>query len=264
MMRALWSAATGMYAQQLNLDTITNNVANVNTTAYKQSRAEFQDLFYQILQAPGSPVTTGGEMYLPVGIQLGSGVKPVAVVKMFSPGGFTITTNPLDLAISGDGFFQIMLPDGTTAYTRDGSFKLDGEGRIVTADGFLLNPEITIPDDATSITISSDGIVSVLRPGSPVPEELGQIELARFVNPSGLLSYGKNLYLESAASGNPVVGTPGLSGLGTITQNALEMSNVNVVEEMSRMIIAQRAYEVNSKALQTADDMLQIANNLRG
>lgn len=263
MMRGLWTAATGMYSQQLNIDTIANNLANVNTTAFKKSRVDFQDLFYQVLQLPGTPVTADGEIQVPVGMQLGLGVRPVAIGKIFSIEGFTETENPLDLAISGDGFFQITLPDGTTAYTRDGTFKLDGEGRIVTSDGYLLNPEISIPSDALRIIVNSEGVISVLRPGSPLPEELGQIELARFINPSGLISYGKNLYLESAASGEPVIGTPGSEGFGTIMQGFLEMSNVKVVEEMVKMIIAQRAYEINSRAIQTADDMLAIANNLR-
>ncbi len=262
MMRALWTAATGMYGQQVNLDVISNNLANVNTTGYKKSRVDFQDLFYQVLQAPGTPVTTGGEIQLPVGQQIGLGVKPAAIGKIFSTEAVQSTENPLDLAISGDGFFQITLPDGTTAYTRDGSFKLDSNGRIVTSDGYFLIPELTVPADALSISISGEGVVSVIRPGTPVPEELGQIELARFINPAGLLSYGKNLYLASAASGDPVVGVPGTENYGAILQGYLEMSNVKVVEEMVKMIIAQRAYETNSKAVRTADDMLTIANNL--
>lgn len=262
MMRALWTAATGMYGQQVNLDVISNNLANVNTTGYKKSRVDFQDLFYQVLQAPGTPVTTGGEIQLPVGQQIGLGVKPAAIGKIFSVEGVQSTENPLDLAISGDGFFQITLPDGTTAYSRDGSFKLDSNGRIVTADGYFLNPELTVPPDALSITVSGEGVVSVIQPGSTTPQVLGQIELARFINPSGLLSYGKNLYLASAASGDPVVGVPGTENYGSIMQGYLEMSNVKVVEEMVKMIIAQRAYETNSKAVRTADDMLAIANNL--
>lgn len=263
MMRGLWSAATGMYAQQLNIDTISNNLANVNTTAFKKSRIDFQDLYYQILQLPGVPVTVGAELEVPVGIQIGSGVKPAAVSKIFSVVGFTETENSLDLAISGDGFFQITLPDGNLAYSRDGSFKLDSEGRITTNDGYLLSPEITIPPDATQIAVSTTGVISVLRVGSPVPEELGQIELVKFINPSGLVSYGRNLFLESSASGEPQIGLAGSEGFGTILQGFLETSNVNVVEEMVRLIIAQRAYELNSRAVQTADDMLATANNLR-
>ncbi len=262
MMRALWTASSGMYGQQVNLDVISNNLANVNTTGFKKSRVDFQDLFYQVLQAPGTPVTSGGEIQLPVGQQIGLGVKPAAIGKIFSVEGFTETENPLDLAISGDGFFQITLADGTTAYTRDGSFKIDSDGNIVTADGYYLLPEMTVPQDSISINISAEGVVSVLRPGTTTPEELGQIELVKFVNPAGLLSYGKNLFLESAASGQPVAGIPSSEGYGAIMQGFLEMSNVKVVEEMVRMIIAQRAYEVNSKAVRTADDMLAIANNL--
>lgn len=263
MVRGLWSAASGMYAQQLNIDTISNNLANVNTTGFKKSRAEFQDLFYQVLQTPGTPVTAGGEIQIPTGIQVGLGSKPSSVAKIFSQDSLTQTENPLDLAITGDGFFQITLPDGSTAYTRDGSFKMDSQGRMVTSDGYLLSPEITIPDDALSISISSEGVVSVLQPGSTTPTELGQIELAKFINPAGLLSQGKNLYIESAASGTPITANPASQGFGSVVQGFLESSNVKVVDEMVRMIIAQRAYELNSKAVQTADDMLSVANNLR-
>jgi len=262
MMRSLWTAATGMYAQQVNIDVISNNLANVNTTGFKKSRVDFKDLFYQTLKLAGTPVA-GGELELPVGYQVGLGVRPAAIFKIFSTEGLQETKNPLDLAIEGDGFFQVLLPDGTTAYTRDGSFKIDSDGRIVTSNGYLLYPEITIPDDAESITISRDGTVSVLRAGETSSEELGRIELARFINPSGLRSIGDNLYTETDASGAPITGNPGESGLGMVLQGFLETSNVNVVEEMVKMIIAQRAYEVNSRAVQTSDDMLSIANNLR-
>lgn len=263
MIRSLWSAASGMFSQQLNIDTIANNLANVNTTGFKKSRAEFQDLLYQVLQMPGAPVTSGGELQIPVGQQVGLGSKPSAVAKIFTSEGFTQTENPLDLAIEGDGFFQITLPDGNTGYTRDGSFKVDSEGRLVTSDGYLLAQEITIPDDTLSISISSEGVVSVLQAGNTTPTDLGQIELAKFINPSGLLSQGQNLYLESDASGTPITGNPSSEGFGKVVQGFLEMSNVKVVEEMVRMIVAQRAYELSSKAVQTADEMLAIANALR-
>jgi flagellar basal-body rod protein FlgG len=251
-----------MYAQQLNLDVISNNLANVNTTAFKKSRAEFQDLIYQVLQTPGAPVTSGGDLQVPVGMQVGLGVKPAAIGKIFSSDAFQETENPLDLAIEGDGFFQVTLPDGRTAYTRDGSFKLTAEGRIVTANGYYLSPEITLPADTTEISISEAGVVSVLTAGSTATTQVGQLELAKFPNPSGLRSYGKNLYLESDASGAPVVDVPGTQGIGNVVQGVLEMSNVKVVEEMVKMIIAQRAYEANSKSVSSADDMLAIANSM--
>lgn len=263
MMRALWTSGTGMYAQQLNLDVISNNLANVNTTGFKKSRVDFEDLIYQTLQTPGAPVTSGGDLQLPVGMQIGLGVKPAAVGKIFTTEAFQETENPLDLALSGDGFFQITLPDGRTAYTRDGSFKLTSAGQIVTSNGYPLSPEITVPADTTQISISETGVVSVLTAASTTATEVGQIELAKFANPAGLISYGKNLYLQSDASGNPVVDIPGNQGLGATVQGVLEMSNVKVVEEMVKMIIAQRAYEANSKGVQTADDMLSLANNLR-
>ncbi len=262
MMRSLWTAATGMYGQQTNIDVISNNLANVNTTGFKKSRVDFKDLFYQITQLPGTPVA-GGEMELPTGSQIGLGTRPGAVFKIFSTEGYQETQNPLDLAIEGDGFFQIQLSDGTIAYSRDGSFKIDSEGRLVTSDGYLMEPEITIPEDAVSIAISKDGTISVLRAGEVNAEEVGTLELTRFINPSGLRAIGDNLYLESDASGNPVAGDPGEEGFGTVLQGFLESSNVNVVEEMVKMIVAQRAYEVNSKAVQTSDDMLSLANSLK-
>ncbi|MCM8824260.1 MAG: flagellar basal-body rod protein FlgG, partial [Candidatus Omnitrophica bacterium] len=254
--------ATGMYGQQVNIDVISNNLANVNTTGFKKSRVDFKDLFYQVLKFPGTPLK-GGELEIPTGSQIGLGVKPDAIFKIFSTEGYQETQNPLDLAIEGDGFFQIELIDGTTAYTRDGSFKIDSEGRIVTSQGYRLLPEITIPDDTVSIAISKDGGVSILRAGQTNAEELGTIELVRFINPAGLKSIGDNLYLETDASGIPILGNPGEEGLGMILQGFLESSNVNIVEEMVKMIIAQRAYEVNSRAVQTSDDMLSIANNLK-
>lgn len=261
MMRSLWTAASGMVGQQFNIDTIANNLANVNTTGFKKSRVDFQDLLYQTVRYAGTPLTAGAQ--IPTGIQLGHGVRSVATQKMFSQGTFRQTDNPLDLVIEGDGFFQVLLPDGTVAYTRDGAFKKDGQGRLVTSDGFTLEPEILIPDEAVSINIGSDGTVSILRSGADQPETIGQIELARFVNPAGLKSVGHNLLTATAASGDPILGTPGLEGLGALAQGYLEMSNVQVVEEMVNMIVAQRAYETNSRAIQASDDMLQTANNLR-
>ncbi len=260
-MRSLWIAATGMEAQQLLIDNISNNLANVNTVGFKRSRLNFEDLMYQSVRMPGaatSPTTT-----TPTGIQIGLGVRPVATEKIFLMGNLQQTGNPLDLAIEGDGFFQVTLPDGTIAYTRDGTFKLDSDGNIVTANGYPLEPTISIPAGTTSIHISSDGIVSVTQSGSSTPTEVGNIELARFVNPGGLKSIGKNLYLPTPASGDPETGVPGEDGMGSIVQGFLEMSNVNVVEEMVNMIVAQRAYEINSKSIQTSDEMLQMANNMR-
>lgn len=261
MMRSLWTAASGMTGQQFNIDTIANNLANVNTTGFKKSRVDFQDLLYHTMRYAGAPVTDGAQ--IPTGIQMGHGVRPVATQKVFTQGTFRQTDNPFDLVIENDGFFQVLLPDGDIAYTRDGAFKKDGSGRLVTSDGFFLEPEIIIPEDALAVTIGADGTVSVTVPGDSDPQYVGQIELARFVNPAGLQSWGRNLYLTTASSGQPVVGTAGLDGFGMITQGWLEMSNVQVVEEMVNMITSQRAYEVNSKAIQASDDMLQTANNLR-
>jgi flagellar basal-body rod protein FlgG len=261
MIRSMWSAASGMQAQSLNIDVIANNLANVNTTGFKRSRAEFQDLLYETMRPAGS--ASSEETEVPTGIQLGHGVRPVAVSKIFTGGELQLTKNELDLAIEGDGFFQIIQPSGTTAYTRAGAFKLDREGRIVNPDGFLLEPEITVPTDAISLAVGMDGTVSVLQAGESAPREIGTIQLVRFVNPAGLHSAGKNLYLETEASGNPISGRAGTDGLGTIAQGFLEMSNVSVVDEMVNMITAQRAYETNSKVVQTSDDMLQIANNLK-
>ncbi|HHU51966.1 MAG TPA: flagellar basal-body rod protein FlgG [Firmicutes bacterium] len=261
MIRALWTASSGMNAQQLNIDTVANNLANVNTTGFKKSRLEFQDLLYQTIRGAGA-VTAQGTM-IPTPLQVGHGVRPVASTRIFEQGDTTQTGNALDLLIEGDGFFQVEMPDGTTAYTRSGSFKIDSEGRIVTADGYILQPELVVPEDANSIIIATDGTVSVMLTGEDYPDEIGQIELVRFLNPEGLTSIGKNFYRMTPASGDPQYGTPGLDGLGEIAQGYLEMSNVKIVEEMVNMIVAQRAYEVNSKAIQASDEMLQTANNLR-
>ncbi|HXG31298.1 MAG TPA: flagellar basal-body rod protein FlgG [Thermodesulfobacteriota bacterium] len=261
MIKSLFIAATGMQAQSLNIDVVANNLANANTVGYKKSRADFQELMYQDLRTPGASSAEGTE--IPSGIQIGLGVKPVAVQKVFQQGDFVHTENPLDLVIEGDGFFQITKPDGTIAYTRSGAFKLDSEGRIVNSDGYPLEPEIVIPPDALSITIGSDGIVSVVEAGSTEPTEIGQIELARFVNPGGLKAIGKSLFEPTASSGDPITDVPGSEGLGTLSQGFIELSNVNIVEEMINMIISQRAYEMNSKAVQASDEMLQLTNNMK-
>lgn len=261
MITALFTAATGMQAQQLNTDIIANNLANVNTSGFKRSRADFQDLFYQTIREVGvqsSPDTT-----VPTGLQVGLGVRPAASQKLFLQGDLQQTGNTLDLAIEGDGFFQIEDPNGTIAYTRSGAFKRDSQGRVTTSDGYLLSPTITIPQDALSVSISADGTVSISTDPSQPPQQIGNIELARFLNPSGLTSVGRNLYFETSSSGAPLVGTPGEAGYGTLSQGFLELSNVSIVEEMVQMIIGQRAYELNSRAIRTADEMLALATNLR-
>jgi flagellar basal-body rod protein FlgG len=250
-----------MEAQKLNIDVISNNLANVNTAGFKKSRADFQDLMYQTLRAPGASSAEG--MQVPSGVQVGLGVKTAAVQKNFLQGDFAQTGNSLDIVIEGNGFFQIMQPDGTIAYSRSGAFKLDSEGRVVNSDGYPLEPGITVPADTLSISIGSDGKMMVQQPGNNTPTEIGQIELARFINPGGLSSQGKNLYLNTAASSDATTGNPGTEGFGTISQGFIELSNVNVVEEMVNMIVSQRAYEMNSKAVQASDEMLQVANNLR-
>ena len=261
MIRSLYTAATGMEAQQLNMDVTANNLANVNTTGFKKSRPDFQDILYQTIRVAGS--TQGEGVQLPTGVQVGLGTRLAAVQKIFTQGDFHMTGNELDLVIEGNGFFQVMLPSGDLAYTRDGSLKRDGEGRIVTSDGYAVQPELTIPDGAKSISIGKDGTVSVTIEGQSEPQNLGQIELASFLNPGGLESLGGNLFKVTVASGDPATGTPGQGGFGTIGQGTVEMSNVKVVEEMINLIIAQRAYEVNSKSIQAADEMLGIANNIR-
>jgi flagellar basal-body rod protein FlgG len=261
MMRALWTAASGMIAQQSNVDTVANNLANVSTTGFKKSRSDFQDLMYQTIRQAGS--STGPDSQLPTGTQIGLGVRQVATQKMYTQGTFQETGNSLDMAIEGDGFFQITMPDGTLAYTRDGSFKKDSQGRVVTSEGYPLEPQITIPADATDVSISSDGIVSVTVPNQTATQEIGQLQIARFVNPAGLNSMGRNLLTETAASGAPVASNPGTDGAGTLQQKYIEMSNVQVVDEMVNMIVAQRAYEINSKAITTADSMLDTAANLK-
>ena len=260
MLRALHTAATGMQAQQINIDTIANNIANLNTTGYKQARAEFQDLLYQDLRPAGTASSTSTEY--PTGLQVGLGTMPVATARNFAQGDFRPTDNPLDIVISGKGFFQVSLPSGETAYTRDGSFHTDQNGTIVTSDGSPLEPAITIPADAKRIVIAADGTVSVTQDGQVNAQQIGTIQIADFQNPGGLNAIGRNLLMPSTASGLATAGNPGTNGLGLLSQGFLEQSNVNVVEEMVNMIIAQRAYEVNSRAVRVADDMLQQANNL--
>jgi flagellar basal-body rod protein FlgG len=261
MLRALGIAASGMQAQTLNIDVIANNLANVNTPGFKRSRADFQDLLYETIRPAGAPAAAGNQ--IPTGIQLGHGTRPVATQKIFLQGDYHQTQNDLDLAIEGAGFFAVQQPNGEIGYTRSGSFKMNSEGQIVTSDGFQLLPEITIPQDAVAVSIGTDGTVTGILAGALEPAEIGTIELTRFVNPAGLNSIGRNLFLPTSASGAAITGTAGREGIGTITQGYLEMSNVSVVDEMVNMIAAQRAYEINSKAVQAADDMLQMANNLK-
>ncbi len=263
MMRSLWSAASGMIAQQLNVDTIANNLANVNTAGFKKMRVDFQDLMYQTLRSAGSVAAEGVE--LPTGMQVGLGTRPAATVSDFTQGTFEQTGNKLDLVIEGDGFFQVSLPSGEIAYTRSGAFKEDSAGNIVNSDGFALNPGITIPPNATTDTISvgTDGTVSVTLPGATKPTTIGKIQIATFPNAAGLRNMGHNLFTPTAASGTARTGDPGMDGLGTISQGVLELSNVQVVEEMVNMIVAQRAYEANSQAIRISDNMLETANNVR-
>ncbi|WP_339453691.1 flagellar basal-body rod protein FlgG [Pseudomonas sp. EA_5y_Pfl2_R50] len=261
MLPALWVAKTGLSAQDTNLTTISNNLANVSTTGFKRDRAEFQDLLYQIKRQPGAQSTQDSE--LPSGLQLGTGVRIVGTQKNFTAGSLQTTEQPLDMAIDGRGFFQILQPDGTTSYTRDGTFHLDSNGQIVNASGFALEPAIVIPNNAQSFTVGTDGTVSITVPGNPAAQVIGNLQTADFINPAGLQAVGNNLFLETAASGAPQIGTPGLNGFGTTLQNTLESSNVSTVEEMVNMITTQRAYEMNSKVISTADQMLSfVTQNL--
>ena len=261
MLRALWTAGTGMAVQQVNLDIIANNIANVNTNGFKRSRADFQDLMYQTLKLQGSKNDGGNQ--IPTGIQIGHGAILAAVQKVFAQGDFQETDTQTDLAIEGNGFMQVTMPDGTLAYTRAGSLKKDAEGRLCTSDGYLLTPNITISKDAIQMSIGTDGTVTTQSQSSTALQQVGKIELATFPNPSGLKALGKSLFQETDASGSATLGQPGTNGMGTVLQGFLEMSNVNIMQEMVNLIIGQRAYEVNSKAIQAADEMLQIANNVR-
>jgi flagellar basal-body rod protein FlgG len=261
MFRALWTSASGMTSQQTNLDVISHNMANVNTVGFKKMRPTFQDLVYQTIREPGAP--TSPTTRNPSGFQIGLGAYVSDTYGIFTQGNTFQTGNQLDIAIQGDGFFKVVLPDGTIAYTRNGQFRLDAEGRIVNSDGYPLDPEIAIPADAVSVGIGADGTVSVLRQGANAVEEVGRIELAKFVNPAGLRRIGNNLFIQTDASGEPVIDNPGNQGLGTLLQGYLESSNVNIVEEMVNLIIAQRAFEFNTKGITAADDMLGQTANLR-
>jgi flagellar basal-body rod protein FlgG len=261
MIRALYSAASGLTAQQLSVDNIAHNLANSNTVAFKQRRAQFQDLLYQTLVQPGA--SAGAQTIVPSGLQLGLGAKPVANEIIFTQGNFQSTGNPLDVVIQGRGFFQVRRPTGEIAYTRAGNFQLDRDGVIVTADGDPIEPQITIPAQAQSVSIAQDGTVSYTLPGQSAIQQAGQIQLANFTNPAGLNSLGKNLYLPTDASGDPTIGLPGgQDGLGSLQQGYLEASNVNVVEEFVNLIVSQRAYEANTKVVKAADEMYQQINNL--
>ena len=255
MIRSLWIAKTGLDAQQTQLDVISNNLANVGTAGFKRSRAVFEDLLYQTLRQPGAQ--SSQQTQLPTGLQLGTGVKPVASERVFSQGNLQKTDNSLDVAVNGQGFFQVTMPDGTLAYTRDGSFHLDAQGQLVSSSGYPLSPAITIPSNAQVITIARDGTVTVTQPNQATPTQVGAIQLANFINAAGLQGLGENLYSETAASGTPTTNVPGSNGLGLLQQGYVETSNVNVVEELVNMIQTQRAYEINSKAVQTSDQMLQ-------
>lgn len=260
MIRSLWTGTTGMHGQQLNIDVIANNLANVSTTGFKKSRADFQDLLYQTMKVPGSQTSADTES--PTGILVGLGVKPAAVTKIFTQGDLIQTENELDVAIEGNGFLQVEMPNGTTAYTRAGALKRDSNGRITTSDGFPILPALTIPDGAQQISIGETGIVSAVIGDDTEATEIGTLELAIFTNNAGLSALGKNLLQETAASGTATTGAPGEDGFGTLLQTFLEGSNVNIVEELASMITTQRAYEINSKTIQTSDEMMQTTNQL--
>lgn len=261
MYRALSIAASGMRANQLQIDVTANNLANVGTTGFQRSRADFADLLYQTIREPGAPNAQGGQA--PAGIQVGSGVRPVATVRMLSGGEFRETGNELDIAIEGNGYFSVLRPNGEVGYTRAGNFQLDSEGQIVTHDGYPLEPRLSVPPDAQSLTISEDGTISVLQAGDTEPTEVGRIELVAFPNQAGLEAVGNNIFQQTAASGEPIAGAPGEDGRGMLRQGFLETSNVQVVTEMIDLITSQRAYEVNSKVVQASDEMLRNVNNMR-
>lgn len=260
-MRSLHTAATGMMAQELNVQVISNNIANMRTTGYKRQRAEFQDLLYEHVRRVGTQTSQQGNM-LPAGVELGAGVKTVATPRVMSQGSLLPTDKELDVAIRGDGFFRITLPDGRTAYSRDGSFELDAQGRIVTAQGYVVQPGVTVPQNSRNLTINAQGQVSVIEQGNTVPTQLGQIELSMFINKAGLQAIGDNLFLETPASGAPQNGTPGTEGFGDVQQGQLEQANVEAVKEISDLIAAQRAYEMNAKVITASDQMLSATSNL--
>ena len=255
MIRSLWIAKTGLDAQQTQMDVISNNLANVSTSGFKRARAVFEDLLYQTIRQPGAQ--SSEQTQLPSGLQIGTGVKPVATERIFTQGNLQQTGNAKDVAIQGNGFFQVLMPDGTTAYSRDGSFQSDANGQMVTSSGYAVQPAITIPADTQTLTIARDGTVSVTQPGNATPTTIGTLQLAMFINPAGLQSLGENLYAETASSGTPSSNAPGSNGAGLLNQGYVETSNVNVVEELVNMIQTQRAYEINSKAISTSDQMLQ-------
>lgn len=255
MMQALWVSKTGLSAQNTRLSTIANNLANASTIGFKRDDAQFEDLLYQIRTQPGASSSQNTEV--PSGLQLGTGVRVVGTTKQFTEGSLQITQKPLDMAINGRGFFQILMPDGTTAYTRNGEFQLNSNGEIVTPNGMQLQPTISVPQDAQTITISKDGIVEVQIQGQAAPQQIGQLQLSDFINPSGLQAIGSNMFLETGSSGSPQQGNPGSTGFGSVEQSTLESSNVDVVEEMVNMIATQRTYEMNSKVIATSDQMLQ-------
>ena len=254
MIRSLWISKTGLDAQQTQLDVISNNLANTSTNGFKASRAVFEDLLYQTVRQPGAQ--SSQQTQLPSGLQIGTGVRPVATERIFTQGNVNQTNNDKDLAIQGNGFFQILLPDGTTAYTRDGAFQTDSQGQLVTSSGYTLQPPITVPLNTTKLTVGRDGVVSIMQAGSTATTQIGTIQVATFINPAGLESRGENLYMETAASGAPNPNNPGTNGAGALWQGYVETSNVNVVEELVNMIQTQRAYEINSKAITTSDQML--------
>jgi flagellar basal-body rod protein FlgG len=260
MIRALYTAASGMNAQQANIDNVAHNLANVNTAGFKKSRVEFEDLVYQQIKAPGTPTSQEGES--PIGLEVGLGARAVATARNFSTGNLRSTGTPFDLAIEGQGFFQVTLPGGETGYTRAGALHQNGQGQLVTAEGYQLEPAITVPANATAVMISKDGIVSAVTPGTSDPQQVGTIELAQFQNPAGMQARGGNMFTATLASGDPQTATPGSEGLGTIAQGFLEDSNVSVVEEMVNMILGQRAYEANSRVIRAADEMLSQVNGL--
>ncbi|MBA3846344.1 MAG: flagellar basal-body rod protein FlgG [Planctomycetes bacterium] len=258
MSHALWTGASGMSAQQTNVDVIANNIANVNTTGFKRQRVNFQDLFYDVVTAPGTRASDQGRN--PTGIQVGHGVKLSSTPRIFTPGNVEVTNNEFDLAIEGDGFFTVSLPDGSSAYTRAGDFRPDGEGNLVTPDGYFMEPRITVPEGTDQFSVSTTGVVTVLVDG--VQSDIGTLTLTRFRNPAGLIAGGRNLFIETIASGAPNDGTPGEAGLGSLRNGALEKANVEIVNELVSLIVAQRAFEMNSKSITTADQMLQTANEI--
>lgn len=261
MMQSLYTASTGMLGMQTQIDTTANNIANVNTIGFKKSRAEFADLMYSVMEYAGT--ATSDTTKSPTGIEVGLGVRPTAINKIFSEGSLKQTDNQLDLAITGRGFFKLELPDGTEVYSRNGAFKIDDNGTVVNSDGHKLTPEVVVPQDATNISVGTDGIVTVIQPGQTEATQIGQVTLTNFINPAGLHSMGDNLFVETDSSGQPIEGTPGLDGLGNIRQGFVELSNVELVVELTDLITGQRAYDSNSKVITTSDEMLQTTNNLK-